>query len=94
MNGLNIKDKETFSELYSKDPGLAMGLVFENVSSLKENVSAIKEKCDCRLESCKLQRKKDRAKNTAIQFGGGLVGGVATAWVFIKAYIATMIKSS
>lgn len=30
-NGLNIKDKDTFKELYKEDPGMAVGLAFGEV---------------------------------------------------------------
>lgn len=77
MNGIGIKDAEAFKKLYEDDPGLAIGLLFENVAD-------IKSKCACRLETCRIERKKDRAKNIAVQSGSGFFGGVAAAWVYIK----------
>ena len=76
-NGLSIKSKADFKELYSEDPGMAMGLLFQNISDLKEQ-------CACRLETCKVQQRKDRLKNIAAQAGGGVFGGVAAVWAYLK----------
>ncbi len=73
-NGINITTKEDAKELYEKDPGLAFGLLFENIKDIKE------------------QRKKDRVKNIAVQFAGGIIGGIGAAWLFIRSYIELLIK--
>lgn len=95
-NGLNIENEHQFSELFEKDQGLAMGLVFTNMSSMKSDISEMKDQCNCRYEQCQDQmrqnRKKDRAKNISIQFCGGILGGIATAWVFIKSYVEQVIS--
>ena len=73
MNGISINSAEDFKKLYQDDPGLAIGLLFENVGDLRKQ-------CSCRLETCREDFDKklsqNKLKNLAAQAGGGFVGGL------------------
>lgn len=79
-NGLSVKNQDDFQKLYNDDPALAMSLLFQNISDLKSQ-------CSLRLETCKNQQSSDKMKNMMVQAGGGIVGGIAAAWVYVKAIL-------
>lgn len=70
---MEVNTKEDFQEIYKKDPGLALGIMFESHQNLAKQ-------CACRLENCKKEIKRSRNKNIAIQTGSGILGGFL-AWM-------------
>ena len=100
-NGAEIKTKEEIAELYKSNPGLAVGILFENIVS-------IKEKCSCRMQKCKEDQnefylkvekrindevKPKHIKNFLMQFPGGIVGGAITVYLVIELWIKEILKS-
>ncbi len=79
MNGLEIKTPEEFLQLYTDNPPLAMTLLYENISGIKDN-------CIHTQAGCRHLQKKNLVKNTAVQAGGGFLGGAATVWAYIKLF--------
>ena len=88
-NGLSIKSQDDFKKLYEDDPGLALGLIFQNLSDLKIQ-------CSSRLPACQNDMIKrlsnNRKKIAALQTGGGIVGGAVAAWAFLKIYATDLFK--
>jgi len=79
-NGLSVKNQEDFAELYIKDAPLAMSLLFQNISDLKLQ-------CNSRLVLCKQAQAKSKVKNMVMQALGGIVGGAATVWAYLKVFV-------
>lgn len=88
MNGIRIDDIEDFEAIYRDDPGRALGLIFKAQLVTNNRISDIENHCRCRLEACRKENDekltKNKIKNLAAQAGGGMVGGFAAAWVYIK----------
>lgn len=76
-NGMDIKSKEDWAELYKVNPDLALGLMFENISEIKSN-------CACRYDKCRLELRSSRVKNAILQAVSGFSGGVAAVATYIK----------
>ncbi len=79
MNGLKISTPEEFLQLYTDNPPLAMTLLYENISGIKNN-------CLLTQAGCKHLQKKNLVRNTTVQAGGGFMGGAAAVWAYIKLF--------
>lgn len=91
MNGLEIKDRSDFAELYNDNPGLAIGILYENTNELKK-------RCACRYDQCKKEQfeilnqfkttyKFGRLKNWIMQSPGAIVTSAITTYIILKIWL-------
>jgi len=91
MNGIEIKDRSDFALLYEDNPGLAIGILYENINGLKKQCACRYDKCQQEktemLEKFKSINRFGRLKNWAMQVPGGIVGGSITAYIIFKIWL-------